>query len=160
MMTSEVNQVLHAHTVCCQRLLTTLTVVLGGVMAGVHAGLPLVGFIAPVAVLAAYSGLRLLRRRLLTTLRDTLAVNALLNTCDDTWVYPVVADTSALRLTWLDIMALVVSTCAAYDGTSVHWGGVGMPCLLVVCHWIGMVHKVSLQVEQQMLNRLVREHGL
>ncbi len=160
MMTSEVSRALQAHTVRCQRLLTALTATLGGVMAGVHAGLPMVGFIAPVAVLAAYSGLRLLRRRLLTTLRDALAVNALLNVCDDTWVYPVVADASDLRLTWLDIMALVVSTCAAYDGTSAHWVGVGIPCLLVVFRWVGVVHKVSLQVEQQMLNRLVREHGL
>ena len=160
MMTSEVGRALYAHTVRCKRLLTALTATLGGVMAGMHAGLPLVGFIAQVAVLAAYSGLRLLRRRLLTTLRDTLTVNALLNTCDDTWIYPVVVDASDLRLTWLDIMALLVSACAAYDGTPVHWVGVGMPCLLVVLRWVGAVHKVSLQVEQQVLNRLVREHGL
>ena len=149
----------------CLWLLTAAVFLLALVCTTSWQVMPVCSWLVPVIVLMLYAGLHLLRRRMLTDLQHVLTVSVLMDGTgeDPSWVYQLVAQTSAVHLRWKlqHTLAMAVVCCGAYASTRTDIVvGVGIPCLFMVLSWVSAAEQVELTLRQKVLERALDDASL
>lgn len=151
-------QVLTDYRRRCLWLLTMVVFLLALVCTTSWQTMPMCSWAVPVIILLLYAGLHWLRRRMLADLQQALTISVLMDgTADDpSWVYQLVAQTSAVHLRWKlqHTLAMAVICCGAYVGTRADVAvGIGIPCMLMVISWVSAAEQVEITLRQKVLER-------
>ncbi len=151
-------QVLTDYRRRCLWLLTAAVFLLALVCTTSWQTMPMCSWAVPVVVLLLYAGLQWLRRRMLVDLQQALTISVLMDGTgeDVSWVYQLVAQTSAVHLRWKlqHTLAMAVICCGAYASTRTDIAVcIGIPCMLMILSWVSAAEQVELTLRQKVLER-------